>query len=142
MMKRLVKGVAAKHSLIASFMPKPFEEEAGNGMHVHCSVLDESGANIFDDGTEKAHPCCTTRSAAASLTWLIQSRFFRPVIMATAASSPDAMRPLIPVGATKIAPSRCACLPEATLPAGSSTGWPGADANPYLLFCSDPVCHA
>jgi putative hydrolase len=34
-------------------MAKPFEEEAGNGMHVHCSVLDENGVNIFDDGGEK-----------------------------------------------------------------------------------------
>lgn len=51
MLKRLIKGVAAKHGLIASFMAKPFENEAGNGMHVHCSILDELGDNIFDDGS-------------------------------------------------------------------------------------------
>jgi glutamine synthetase len=53
MMKRLIKGVAAKHGMVASFMAKPFENEAGNGMHVHCSLLDERGDNIFDDGSEK-----------------------------------------------------------------------------------------
>jgi glutamine synthetase len=50
LMKRLIKGVAARHGLIASFMAKPFENEAGNGMHVHCSVLDDDDHNIFDDG--------------------------------------------------------------------------------------------
>ena len=53
LMKRLVKGIAQQHGLIASFMAKPFEDEAGNGMHVHCSVLDEAGGNIFDDGGDK-----------------------------------------------------------------------------------------
>lgn len=52
MFKRLIKGVAAKHGLLASFMAKPFENESGNGMHVHCSVLDEHGDNIFDDGSD------------------------------------------------------------------------------------------
>ena len=61
MMKRLIKGVATKHGLIASFMAKPFEEEAGNGMHVHCSVLDENGVITkirflgMDDDSEDHH---------------------------------------------------------------------------------------
>ena len=55
LMKRLIKGVAGKHGLVASFMAKPFENEAGNGMHVHCSVLDEQGDNVFDDGGEPGH---------------------------------------------------------------------------------------
>ncbi|MFT7286410.1 MAG: glutamine synthetase [Halieaceae bacterium] len=53
MMKRLIKEIARQHDLVASFMPKPFENEAGNGLHVHCSVLDRKGRNIFDDGTAK-----------------------------------------------------------------------------------------
>ena len=46
--KRIVKGVAQKHSLKASFMAKPFLELAGNGMHLHMSILDKLGNNIFD----------------------------------------------------------------------------------------------
>ncbi|MBZ0129222.1 MAG: glutamine synthetase family protein [Rhodobacteraceae bacterium] len=49
--KLAVRGVARKHGFAASFMAKPYADEAGNGMHTHFSVLDESGANIFDDGT-------------------------------------------------------------------------------------------
>ncbi|MEM9315439.1 MAG: glutamine synthetase family protein [Pseudomonadota bacterium] len=52
MMKRVIKEIARQHDLVASFMPKPFEGEAGNGMHVHCSVVDENGDNLFDDGSD------------------------------------------------------------------------------------------
>ena len=34
-------------------MPKPIDDEAGNGLHVHCSLLDENGTNVFDDGGEE-----------------------------------------------------------------------------------------
>jgi len=56
MMKRVIKEVARLHDLVASFMPKPFEDEAGNGLHIHCSVLDQQGDNIFDSGSETGTP--------------------------------------------------------------------------------------
>jgi len=49
--KRLVKGVARRHGLAASFMAKPYGEDAGNGFHIHFSLLDENGDNVFDDGS-------------------------------------------------------------------------------------------
>ena len=52
-MQRTIKTVSARHGFVASFMPKPIEDEAGNGLHVHCSLLEENGLNVFDDGTEK-----------------------------------------------------------------------------------------
>lgn len=52
LLRRVVKGVAARHQLLASFMAKPFGELPGNGMHVHLSVCDEQGKNVFDDGSE------------------------------------------------------------------------------------------
>lgn len=51
--KALVKGLARKHGLAASFMAKLREDDAGNGMHVHFSVVNGAGGNIFDDGSEK-----------------------------------------------------------------------------------------
>ena len=46
-LKRIVKGVAQKHSLKASFMAKPFLNLSGNGMHLHMSINDSKGENIF-----------------------------------------------------------------------------------------------
>jgi len=47
LLRRMIHGVARKHGLRASFMPKPFLDTAGSGMHVHVSVIDTDGRNIF-----------------------------------------------------------------------------------------------
>jgi glutamine synthetase len=52
LLRRMIQGVARKHALRATFMAKPFVDRAGSGMHVHCSILDEAGRNVFaDQGT-------------------------------------------------------------------------------------------
>jgi glutamine synthetase len=47
MYKRMVKGVAVRHGFEATFMAKPFSHRAGSGLHLHVSVNDASGVNIF-----------------------------------------------------------------------------------------------
>ncbi len=47
MYKRMVKGVAVRHGFEATFMAKPFSHRVGSGLHLHVSVNDESGVNIF-----------------------------------------------------------------------------------------------
>jgi glutamine synthetase len=43
----VLRGVAAKHGLIACFMAKPFTGRAGSGLHVHLSFNDSQGRNLF-----------------------------------------------------------------------------------------------
>jgi glutamine synthetase len=45
--KRIVKGVAHAHGMRACFMAKPFADIAGSGMHMHISVADKAGHNLF-----------------------------------------------------------------------------------------------
>jgi glutamine synthetase len=52
-LKRVVKEVARRHGYAATFMAKPFADLAGNGMHVHVSLVDASGANVFHGGAER-----------------------------------------------------------------------------------------
>ncbi len=48
--KYMVKSIAEKHGLRATFMPKPFSNLTGNGCHAHVSLWDESGSkNLFLD---------------------------------------------------------------------------------------------
>ena len=54
--KRLIREAALKHDCFATFMAKPIEGEPGSAMHVHHSILDKDGNNIFtdEDGAETA----------------------------------------------------------------------------------------
>ncbi len=67
--RRTVNGVADKNGLIASFMAKPFGDAAGNGLHVHMSMLDDKGDNVFagdgDTGSETLHQAIAGLLAAA-----------------------------------------------------------------------------
>ena len=46
--KYMVKAIAEKHGLRATFMPKPFANLTGNGCHAHVSVWDKTGnKNLF-----------------------------------------------------------------------------------------------
>lgn len=47
--KYVVKSVARKNGYIASFMPKPFNNLPGSGMHTNCSMEDSEGNNVFYD---------------------------------------------------------------------------------------------
>jgi glutamine synthetase type III len=48
--KFMVKTVAEKHGLRATFMPKPFPRLTGNGCHAHVSLWDKTGKkNLFHD---------------------------------------------------------------------------------------------
>ncbi len=49
--KYMVKAIAEKHGLRATFMPKPFANLTGSGCHVHCSLW-KDGKNLFEDGND------------------------------------------------------------------------------------------
>jgi glutamate---methylamine ligase len=48
--KYMVKSIAEKHGLRATFMPKPFLNLTGNGCHAHVSLWNNGGkSNLFHD---------------------------------------------------------------------------------------------
>ncbi len=57
--KMLVRGLARNHGMAASFMAKPYEDYAGNGLHTHFSIIDDAGNNMMAndtfEGTELLH---------------------------------------------------------------------------------------
>lgn len=63
--KSIVKQVAIQHGLRATFMPKPWTEQSGSGMHLHTS-LRVGGENAFAD-SETGEPNGLMRSWIAGL---------------------------------------------------------------------------
>jgi glutamine synthetase len=59
--KRLVKGVAHAHGMQACFMAKPFDDLAGTGMHMHVSLADAEGNNLFASEDPAGTRCCARR---------------------------------------------------------------------------------
>lgn len=47
LLKRIIQNIAIQHGFRATFMAKPFLEAAGSGMHVHISMQNRQGQNIF-----------------------------------------------------------------------------------------------
>ncbi len=64
-LKRAIKAIAEDQGMIASFMAKPFVDQAGSGTHIHVSVLDKDGNNIFACTPEA--PSDTLKHAVAGL---------------------------------------------------------------------------
>ncbi|HKM02492.1 MAG TPA: type I glutamate--ammonia ligase [Bacilli bacterium] len=59
--KQVVKVVARRHNLFASFMPKPLAGVSGSGMHTNCSLADLAGNNIFLDENDPMKLSLTAR---------------------------------------------------------------------------------
>ncbi len=51
--KFMVRTLAEKKGLRATFMPKPFINKTGNGCHAHLSIWDKKGKNLFLDKKDK-----------------------------------------------------------------------------------------
>jgi glutamine synthetase len=51
--RETVRGVAFRHGLWASLAPKPIPDQAGNGCHLHISLVNGDGSNAFVDVTDQ-----------------------------------------------------------------------------------------
>lgn len=138
LMKRLIKNCARKFNMNATFMAKPFSEEAGNGMHAHLSVVDKDGNNVFKVDKNKQ----PQGIFAEAISGLLKTT---PDFLSFYASHSNSYRRLVhnadhaPTTLSWGNENRTALirLPEASLEATRlEFRLPSADSNPYLVFAS------
>ena len=66
--RETIRGVAARHGLVASLAPKPWPENAGNGGHIHFSLWDvDANWNRFHDATAPDRLSAEARSFVAGV---------------------------------------------------------------------------
>ena len=66
-LKKVVRSIARKYGLIASFMPKPMFKKPGSGMHVHFSLFDAKGKPLFFDAKDKHKLSALAKSFIAGI---------------------------------------------------------------------------
>ena len=134
LLRHIIKSVATRHGLNATFMSKPFADLSGNGMHVHISLVDGDGKNVFDDGSSRGSE--TLRHAIGGMMATMADSF---AICAPNVNAYRRFAPHIYVPVTKSwgLNNRSVAF---RIPSGSTNARrvehrvAGADANPYLVL--------
>lgn len=136
LMQRVIRGVAIKHGFEATFMAKPYLESTGNGLHIHCSLADKNGNNIFDDGGPDGTEAL--RHAVGGITEAMDESMaiFAPNVNSFRRFMPDSYVPMYPAWSYN---NRSTAV---RIPAGDHKARrfehriAGADANPYLTMAA------
>lgn len=141
MLRRTAQGVARNHRMHATFMAKPFPDQSGSGLHIHISLLDQQGNNVFSGDGEYGKMESISDLMRYSLGGLRQTvaesmGIFAPNVNSCRRFQPEAYAPLRDDWgfehrsvAFRIPKSK----PEARRIEHRVAG---ADANPYLLIAT------
>jgi glutamine synthetase len=132
-LKRIADQAARRHGLKSTCMAKPYADQAGSGLHVHASVIDDKGNNVLD--AEGGDPV-RLRSVTAGM---LQTMRDAQLIFAPFANSYRRFQPgsFAPVDIDWGLGHRGTAIriPDAQGPAARvEHRVAGADANPYLLL--------
>jgi glutamine synthetase len=139
MFRRAVQCIARKHGFQATFMAKPYPENSGSGLHLHISVLDGSGENIFDGGGEYGTRDCGSDTLFHALGGL---KTTMADSMGVFAPNANAYRRFVPNIYVPVTPSWGYENRSVAMRIPKSPGVArriehrvaGADANPYLTL--------
>jgi glutamine synthetase len=135
-LKQIVKAAARSAGFEATFMAKPYVDLSGSGLHIHLSLVDEKGRNIFDNGTPEGSDM--VRHAIAGLQTLMPESMalFAPNVNSYRRFQPDMFAP---VNRRWGVNNRSAGL---RIPVGPGDARriehrvAGADANPYFALAA------
>lgn len=134
--RETVRGVALRHGLRASFLPKIFADHAGSGCHLHISLWQE-GQNISSDAATQSG---LSKTAIAFIAGILEHL---PALMAVTTPSVNSYRRLQPhcwSGAFRCwgLDNREAAVRVPSSPVGAPTHFElktvDASANPYLAL--------
>lgn len=135
--KRMVREVAHKYGIYATFMAKPMQTEPGSALHIHQSIVDSAtGENIFIDEDGKQN----TRF----MSYIAGLQTFTPNLISFYAPNVNSYRRLAPELAAPINLNwgfdnrTTAFRVPHSGPAATrvENRFPGADANPYLAIAA------
>jgi len=138
LLKRAIKAVALKNGLAASFMAKPFAGISGCGMHIHVSLLDDDGRNVFMGNCSDGNFSETLRHAIGGMATIMDesTAIFSPNANSFRRFSHNSYVPATP----NWGPNHRDLALRIPLSSPENTRVEhrvaGADANPYLVVAA------
>jgi len=141
LLRRLVRAVALRHGMAATFMAKPFTDLDGSGMHIHFSLLDADGRNVFAGKPPPDQPEAYAPALRQAIGGLLATMPETRALLAPNANSYRRLSPSSFISAAptwgnnhrqvaiRIPPSDSANVRLEYRPAG-------ADCNPYLVLAA------
>ncbi|TNE66954.1 MAG: glutamine synthetase [Alphaproteobacteria bacterium] len=137
LLKRVVKGVARRQGMVATFMAKPYSDCEGSGLHAHMSLVDRDGNNIFAGNLAGGwSPAFESAIAGMQATMAESMAIFAPNANSYRRFKPGSYVPLTPTwGPNHRAVSlRIPVCDAANMRFEHRVS--GADANPYLMMAA------
>ena len=134
--KLMVRRLARAHGVAASFMAKPYAQASGNGLHVHASLIDRKGRNIFDNGTPQGSDALHHAIGGVLATMADATLIFAPHANSYDRLVPEAHAP---TGVGWAYENRTASVRVPNGPPAARRlehRIAGGDANPYLVLAA------
>lgn len=134
--KRTVRESAHKYGMYATFMAKPMQTEPGSALHIHQSIVDSKGSNIFADAQGQ--------HSERFLSYIAGLQRYTPELIALYAPNVNSYRRLAPDISAPInlnwgIDNRTIAFRVPKSGAAATrveNRFPGADVNPYLAFAA------
>jgi len=138
--KRTVRETALRHGIFATFMAKPMEQEPGSAMHIHQSINNAQGHNIFskEDGS----------ASELFFNYIAGLQAYIPMLMPMFAPYVNSYRRLSPFMSAPINVRwghdnrTCGIRVPKSAPESRrvENRVPGVDVNPYLAMAATLAC--
>jgi len=140
LLKRAVKACALKCGMTATFMAKPIEEAAGSGLHIHTSMNDEAGNNLF--ALQDGEATSMLKHYIAGLQYYLPRAFalFSPTINSYKRFVPDLSAPMNLEWGYDNRTTGFRVPFDTDANGRVENRIAGADANPYLFTAATLAC--
>jgi glutamine synthetase len=137
-LKSAVQEIARHRDLLATFMAKPFNDEGGSGFHVHVSISDEGGGNVFGDPGGSDGLSDLGRYAIAGILGHARalSALLNPTINSYKRFGPDTLAPWLIDWGLDNRSAMVRIPPERGAAARMEVRLGDATANPYLAMAA------
>lgn len=133
-LKSAVQEIARRDGLLATFMAKPFNDEGGSGFHLHASLVDEDGRNVFGEAGAPHGLSAAGRHAVAGVLAHAPAlaALFNPTINSYKRFGPHTLAPWLVDWGLDNRSAMVRIPPEGGSSARMEVRLGDATANPYL----------